>query len=81
MGVPAFFRWLSRKYPSIVISCIEEKVGWRDLFSVGLWRVGVGLKSVPTVAYNMDSWGFHMLGMEPPTVHGNLFCSVWDCGE
>ena len=28
MGVPAFFRWLSRKYPSIVISCIEEKVGW-----------------------------------------------------
>ena len=26
MGVPAFFRWLSRKYPSIVVSCIEEKV-------------------------------------------------------
>ena len=26
MGVPAFFRWLSRKYPSIVVDCIEEKV-------------------------------------------------------
>lgn len=26
MGVPAFFRWLSRKYPSIVVYCIEEKV-------------------------------------------------------
>lgn len=25
MGVPAFFRWLSRKYPSIVVHCIEEK--------------------------------------------------------
>ncbi|KFD55157.1 hypothetical protein M513_04075, partial [Trichuris suis] len=25
MGVPAFFRWLSCKYPSIVVSCIEEK--------------------------------------------------------
>ncbi|KAJ8309493.1 hypothetical protein KUTeg_014367 [Tegillarca granosa] len=25
MGVPAFFRWLSRKYPSIVVSCVEEK--------------------------------------------------------
>uniref|UniRef100_A0A2R5LC27 5'-3' exoribonuclease n=1 Tax=Ornithodoros turicata TaxID=34597 RepID=A0A2R5LC27_9ACAR len=25
MGVPAFFRWLSRKYPSIVAHCVEEK--------------------------------------------------------
>lgn len=26
MGVPAFFRWLSRKYPSIVVHANEEKV-------------------------------------------------------
>lgn len=26
MGVPAFFRWLSRKYPSIIVHCTEEKV-------------------------------------------------------
>ncbi|UYV73628.1 XRN2, partial [Cordylochernes scorpioides] len=25
MGVPAFFRWLSRKYPAIVVHCVEEK--------------------------------------------------------
>eukprot|EP00731_Ephydatia_muelleri_P033331 Em0028g6a len=25
MGVPAFFRWLSRKYPSVVVPCTEEK--------------------------------------------------------
>lgn len=25
MGVPAFFRWLSKKYPSIVVHCVEEK--------------------------------------------------------
>ncbi|XP_028653355.1 5'-3' exoribonuclease 2 isoform X1 [Erpetoichthys calabaricus] len=25
MGVPAFFRWLSRKYASIIVHCIEEK--------------------------------------------------------
>ncbi|XP_023328403.1 5'-3' exoribonuclease 2 homolog [Eurytemora carolleeae] len=24
MGVPAFFRWLTRKYPSVIIQCIEE---------------------------------------------------------
>ena len=26
MGVPAFFRWLSRKYSNIVVDCIEDKV-------------------------------------------------------
>ncbi|XP_049959771.1 5'-3' exoribonuclease 2 homolog [Schistocerca serialis cubense] len=25
MGVPAFFRWLSRKYASVIVTCIEEK--------------------------------------------------------
>ncbi|XP_064621509.1 5'-3' exoribonuclease 2-like [Lineus longissimus] len=25
MGVPAFFRWLSRKYSAIVVHCVEEK--------------------------------------------------------
>lgn len=26
MGVPAFFRWLSRKYPSVIVHCVEQKV-------------------------------------------------------
>ncbi|XP_055848114.1 5'-3' exoribonuclease 2 homolog [Episyrphus balteatus] len=25
MGVPAFFRWLSRKYPSVIVECVENK--------------------------------------------------------
>lgn len=25
MGVPAFFRWLSRKYPSVIVHCVENK--------------------------------------------------------
>lgn len=26
MGVPAFFRWLTQKYPSVICDCIEDKV-------------------------------------------------------
>lgn len=26
MGVPAFFRWLSKKYPCVIIECNENKV-------------------------------------------------------
>ena len=25
MGVPAFFRWLSRKYPSVIVECLENR--------------------------------------------------------
>jgi 5'-3' exonuclease len=24
MGVPAFFRWLTKKYPAIIVNCIED---------------------------------------------------------
>lgn len=24
MGVPAFFRWLSRKYPSVIVDCVQQ---------------------------------------------------------
>ncbi len=24
MGVPAFFAWLTKKYPSIIVHCIED---------------------------------------------------------
>lgn len=33
MGVPAFFRWLSRKYPSVIVECVENKVRTQHLSS------------------------------------------------
>ena len=30
MGVPAFFKWLSSKYPKIIVDCNEERATWDD---------------------------------------------------
>ena len=30
MGVPAFFKWLSTKYPKIVVDCNEERHTWDE---------------------------------------------------
>ena len=30
MGVPAFFKWLSMKYPKIIVDAMEEQATWSD---------------------------------------------------
>ena len=48
MGVPAFFRWLSKKYSAIVVHCHEEKVNLQERFCV--------LRMLPNFE---DSHGFY----------------------
>jgi len=40
MGVPAFFRWLTRKYPSVIVDCVEQQVCFAGFarFSIAEFR-------------------------------------------
>jgi len=33
MGIPAFFRWLTKKYPSIIVNFIEDNPSIGYLFN------------------------------------------------
>ena len=45
MGVPAFFRWLSRKYPSVIVECLEDRVSSSFRFNFLIKLLYSSLKS------------------------------------
>ncbi|XP_033735446.1 5'-3' exoribonuclease 2-like [Pecten maximus] len=64
MGVPAFFRWLSRKYPSIIVNCIEQKAK-----EVDGQKVPVDTSQPNPNDYEFDNLYLDMNGIIHPCCH------------
>ncbi|CAH3166931.1 unnamed protein product, partial [Pocillopora meandrina] len=64
MGVQAFFRWLSKKYPSIVVHCVEEK--GREVDGV---RAPVDTSLPNPNDYEFDNLYLDMNGIIHPCCH------------
>ena len=64
MGVPAFFRWLSKKYPSVVVHCREEKAKVID----GV-KVPIDITQPNPNEFELDNLYLDMNGIIHPCCH------------
>ena len=65
MGVPAFFKWLSMKYPKIVVDCQEERAGWTD----GGEKVEIDTSQPNPNGHEFDNLFLDMNGIIHPASH------------
>ncbi|XP_018497047.1 5'-3' exoribonuclease 2 homolog [Galendromus occidentalis] len=65
MGVPAFFRWLSRKFPNIIVHCVEERGHTVD----GNQRVNIDTSKPNPNNVEFDNLYLDMNGIIHPCCH------------
>ena len=65
MGVPAFFKWLSTKYPKIIADCIEERASW----SVNGEHIPIDSSKANPNGVELDNLYLDMNGIIHPASH------------
>ena len=74
MGVPAFFRWLTRKYPSIIVNCIEDNPSTGAFFHSSIFVLQIAL------FFSSDTLGvYHPLDETRPNPNGIEVSSTHFC--
>ena len=84
MGVPAFFKWLSTKYPKIVVDCVEERHTWTgDGHKVPVDTSGPNPNGVEFDNLFLDMNGIihpasHPEDRPPPQTEDDMYLAIFD---
>lgn len=84
MGVPAFFRWLTRKYPSVIVYCNEEKPQQIDDVNVPVDTSQPNPNQVEFDNLYLDMNGIihpctHPEGKAPPKDEDEMMIAIFEC--
>lgn len=84
MGVPAFFKWLSTKYPRIVVDCVEERGGWTESgerIPVDTSRPNPNGREIDNLYLDMNGIihpASHPEDRPPPETEDDMYLSIFD---